>query len=379
MRAAAASLLAILVALAFAANASPGSTHAPRPTARTRLPAPITITSAHAAARIARDGDITRLANLPRTPVPPQADYFPGTDSWYEIQHGHLVATGAGAPRWRSKGLFPGRWRLGVVAASSQGVAFSYHGSLYVAPHGGGERAVARGEGAVGWTAGGVYTYGGPGNLVRLRAGDGTRIRTVARRPQEHVYDPATGTLYLIDHGVLLVAHGAHVKRVTTLPALGLPARSSWLTPLNGLIELMSPTRVVILRPDGSVFASTPTSPTATISSGLTVAPDRDAVAFTAAAGLSDDPDSTQRARGTETIYLLRAGSRHASPIHTERVAFKPCERGAGVAWHGSWLLYTNSEGNIALVDAAAPHQTIELTNLAGRALRTREVSASWT
>ncbi|HEY2769522.1 MAG TPA: hypothetical protein VGI87_03100, partial [Solirubrobacteraceae bacterium] len=227
-----------------------------------------------------------------------------------------------------------------------------YHGWLYIARRDGAERRVARDEGAVGWTTHGVYTYGGRGNLVRLRTADGRPIRTVARRPQQHTYDPATGALDLVADGELIVADGARVHRVTSLRARGLRPRATELIPLGGLIELMSADRIVILRPDGSRYASTPLPNAGTVSSGLTVASGRTAVAFTIAYGLSDDPNTTRRAHGTEIIYLLAAGARKAVAIHTVHVTFKPCERGADVSWHGRWLLYRNSEGNVARVDA---------------------------
>jgi hypothetical protein len=308
VRAAAASLLAVLAGLFFAASGSPGA-------ARPRK------ASAHRASATA---------------------YFPGTGSWYEIEHGHLVVGRAGEPRWRSAGLFPSRLRLGVVAAGRLGVAFSYHSWLYIAKRGGAERRVARGEGAVGWTADGVYTYG---KTLLLRSATGRRIGTVAHRPQEHAYDPATGRLYLVDGGDLIVAQGAHVHRVRSLKTLGLPPRATELIPLGGLIEFESASRIVVVRPDGVLFASTPLPRDATISSGLAVAPDRKAVAFTAATG-----QGGLHSHGTETIYRLDAGARRAVPIHTERVAFNPCERGATVTWHGRWLRYSNSEGNTAAV-----------------------------
>jgi hypothetical protein len=320
VRAAAASLLAIAVCLAVGPNGSPGAS---------------------------RRG--TALTSVQRQTA---AAYFPGTGTWYRIEQGHLVVGRAGAPRWRSAGLFPERLRLGVVAASRQGVAFSYHKYLYVARPHGRERPVARGEGAVGWTAKGLYTYGGPGDRLLLRSATGKVIRTVARRPQEHAYDPATGSLYLVNHGALIVAHGARVQQTASLKALGLPPRATQLIPLSGLIELMTPTRIVILRPDGSVFASTPLPRNATISSGLAVAPGENEIAFTAAFGQSEDPNTTRRAHGTEIIYVLGAGMRKAFPVHTEHVTFEPCERGAGVTWHGGWLRYANSEGNVASVRA---------------------------
>lgn len=88
------------------------------------------------------------------------------------------------------------------------------------------------------------------------------------------------------------------------------------------------------------------------------------AVAFTAAAGESNDPNAARRAHGTETVFLLRPGARTAVPVHTERVDFKVCERGASLQWHGKWLLYSNSEGNLAVIDTTGVHGAIELSSL---------------
>jgi hypothetical protein len=329
VRAVVASLLAVLACLAFAANGSPGAAG--------------TAGAATSAAGAAGTAGAATSAARGR----PARAYFPGTGTWYEIQNGHLVVGRAGVPRWRSTGLFANRWRLGVVAAGRQGVAFSYHGWLYIARRGGAERRVVRHEGAVGWTTDGVYTYG---TTLVLRSDTGTRIRTVARRPQQHAYDPATGTLYLVDHGALIKGHGPRVRQMASLKGLGLPPRATQLIPLEGLVELESANRIVILRPDGARYASTPVPRDATISSGLAVAPGQMAIAFTAAYGLSDDPNTTRRAHGTEIIYVLRARARKAIPLHTEHVTFKVCERGASVTWHGGWLRYTNSEGNAAAV-----------------------------
>jgi hypothetical protein len=159
-----------------------------------------------------------------------------------------------------------------------------------------------------------------------------------------------------VARGVLTRAHGARVERVASLAALGLPPGDTWMQSLGRLVELMTNDRLVILRPDGSTFASTPLPRTAgqtdTISGGPTVAPREKAIAFTGASGLPDDPRNPLHSHGTETVFLLRPGSRAAVPIHTERVAFRPCARGANVQWHGSWLLYSNSEGNLVAIDS---------------------------
>ena len=90
------------------------------------------------------------------------------------------------------------------------------------------------------------------------------------------------------------------------------------------------------------------------MSSSLAVSPGGDAVAYTAAAG-------RDVGRGTETVYVLRAGTRAAVAVHREHVVYAPCERGAAVAWHGRWVLYTATEGNVAVIDTARGERAVEL------------------
>jgi hypothetical protein len=155
---------------------------------------------------------------------------------------------------------------------------------------------------------------------------------------------------------VLTRAYGTRTWRLGSLRGFGMSRQTS-MTPLGGPVELLDSNRLAIVRPDGSLFASTPLprdghqadGP----SSALVIAPDTRAVAFTVAF-----------AGGTEVTYLLRAGARTAAPIHVAHVAFAPCERGAGLQWHGSWLLYSNTEGNLAVINSAAPHRSIELDSV---------------
>jgi hypothetical protein len=164
--------------------------------------------------------------------------------------------------------------------------------------------------------------------------------------------------VYLILDGELMRARGAPAKKVVSLAALGMSA-DSWLQAVGTLLELQDNRRLTVLRPDGSVFASTALprrhGEPGTMSSSLVLDPHRHAVAFTVAYGESTDPRAATRAHGHETLYLLRDGARTAAAVHTENVRFRVCERGAVVHWRGSWLLYENSEGDRALVHAAPP------------------------
>ncbi|MDQ6834697.1 MAG: hypothetical protein M3016_00745 [Actinomycetota bacterium] len=102
------------------------------------------------------------------------------------------------------------------------------------------------------------------------------------------------------------------------------------------------------------------------------MAPSATAIAFTAVTGPTRDPNA-------ESVYLLRAGADSATAVHRERGSFGGCAQRATVEWHGSWLLYSSSDGNLAAIETAGAHRTIELSGLARRLLRGRQgLDAHW-
>lgn len=257
---------------------------------------------------------------------------------------------------WRSPDA---RWsaaRIGVVVTGRRTFAFQYHHLLYVGRAPGAVRPVAQRELPLGWTRRGLYTYSYPRRELLLRGPTGRLLTVISPLPFHADPFVANGSLYFVVRGVLMSARGPHVRRLASLAALGMP-RDSWLQPVGGLLELQDNRRLMLLRADGSLFAWTPLprrdGETETISSSLVASPGETAVAFTAAAGESTDPNDAARALGTETTYLLRAGARTAVALHTEHVRFRVCERGARLHWSGRRLLYDNSEGNRAVIDTA--------------------------
>lgn len=56
------------------------------------------------------------------------------------------------------------------------------------------------------------------------------------------------------------------------------------------------------------------------------------------------------RTAGCETVYVLRNGSRPVAALRT-RLRYALCERAASLDWHGSWLLYSTTEGHAVAVD----------------------------
>ena len=223
---------------------------------------------------------------------------------------------------------------------------------------------MASGEYPLGWSRGGLYTRAGRGGELLLRGDTGALRATLARQVYTYAYDHSSGSLYFIAHGSLVRADGLTQHRIASLAQLGLaPGRTLQLQPLGRLVALEDTHRLVVVRADGVLFASTRLPRGRTrhddISTELSAASTAQAVAFTATRG-----NTAYGSHGNETVYLLTPGAHAARPIHSERVSFAICERGADVAWHGRWLLYSNSEGNTALIDTTRPQHAIELTRI---------------
>jgi hypothetical protein len=291
-----------------------------------------------------------------------------------------LVVGRGRKPLWRSRGEIAAN-QLGVIAASSHAVAFQHDHKLYIARQGRAERAVAPRELPLGWTTGGLFTYRYQGRQLLLRSDSGTLLEVIAQRPLGSDYSVTNGTLYFITGGALMSAHGTRVVRLASLRRLGLSARP-WLQPLGRLVELQDDHRLVVVRGDGSVFATTPLpvgdDRSANISSSLVVSSDLAAVAFTAAPIGTGDAGNG-RSRGTEIAYVLHAGAGTAIPVHRESVQFAVCDGGASLEWLGKWLLYSNSEGGLAAIDTTAPYRSVELRGLVKPLPGTRSgFIASW-
>jgi hypothetical protein len=342
-----------------------------------RLPAPITITAGRASYRIGRDGRVRRTA-APPSPYPRAASWFPATDTWYMLRRHHLVVGRGHRALWRSRMQIASPWRLGVVAAGPHAVAFQAHHQLYLAPLGGVERPVARREFPLGWTRDGLYTYRYQGRELLLRSVTGRLVKVIARRPLGSDDYVVNGNLYFIARGAVMRAQGTRTELIAPLKRLGLSA-DVWMQSLGRYIQLQDDHRLVVLRAKGSELASTPLPPGGARGEGLigsiAVAPHADAVAFTTA---SDS--SAGRSAGVETVYLLAAGTHTAIPVHREAGSFGGCERWVNLQWHGRWLLYNATEGNIAVIDGSGGHHAIELTNLGRHLPGGRDgARASWT
>jgi hypothetical protein len=365
VRAALALTTAVLVACAALAPGSPGE----RDTGAcasgfsctgVRVPAPITIDGyglGPVGYQIQRDGRVRRIATIPSPPRDIAFGRAPGV--WWAVRDRHLVI-GRGDMRWRSRGEYA-LSAVNLVQVGSDAAAFSYANQLYLAPLWGSERPIASGDSPLGFTTGGLYTNQ-RGHRLLLRSDTGHILKTIARAPLPDDYFAVNGSLYFIAHDRLMRARGARVQRLVSLRHLRLSARSLWMQPIGALLELEDAHRLVLLRADGSLFASTPLRGSQYRQENAVnlaaIAPGVSAVAFVFP-GQGETP-------GPETVYVLRAGERTAIAVHREQVAFG-CDRWVGVQWHRTWLLYADADSHLTLIDTADVHRTIDLSGLARR------------
>lgn len=337
------------------------------------LPAPITIEGPKVAYEIDR-GEHVHLVKPRGWPFPERSACCAAPGVWFEISHKHLLVGRGPRPFWRSHNEYARAFDLGAVRFGAQTITFTYGSSLYLAPVGGAERVIGRSEVPLGFTAGGFYTYQWNQDL-RLLSNTGKLVATLGRPLGRSTYMVTNGALYFMTNRDLVAAHGAAVTRLATWPALKLNPRSTWFQTVGSLIELEGARRLVLLRDDGSLFASTPLprvhGHTQSLEGLIAPSPQLDAVAFAA--------DSAPGRSGTETVYLLKAGASAAVPIHTERLTSQSCGQWAALAWHGEWLLYTNNAGTLDVIDTRGARRAINLAHLLGRLPGNSFPSAYWT
>jgi hypothetical protein len=311
--------------------------------------------------RIDRDGRITRTPN--RLPVPRGAAWYPADGTWYKLDDGHIVVGRWRQPLWRSQGRFSRGYDVGALTIGPSALAFSFGNptQLYVADLDSAEHEVADGEYPLGWTrAGDLFTRAGRRGELRLRHASGDLARTLATGMFDYAFDRTNSEVDFVRKGRVLRTDGSAPVAFANLARLRL-TRQPEIDPLGRLLALRDQRRVVVLRRDGSVFASTALprrrSRVDGVSSALVASSDSRSVAFTLTRG-----NTAYGSRGSEAVYLLRPGMRRAVRLHAERLRFAVCERGADLAWHGHWLLYSASEGNVVVLDGRGRRPALDLT-----------------
>jgi hypothetical protein len=250
--------------------------------------------------------------------------------------HRHVALLRDGRTIWRSR-LPHGS---DDVVVHGDAIAFTAYErpqpDLWVARLNGDERLAARGEDLDGWArSGGFLTR--RGNELRLRAADGSLVRRVARVTNT-AYDTRTESVVAVTRSHLLIrTDGRTTATLVNLRTLGF-ARHAWVEVLsNGLIKILADRGMLLLRPDGRRYASTPeagiTSNLLTVSGG---------VVFVVQRG------------GLDRIVLLQRGRRTVRVLDELSVGPRGCGYWANVSVSGDNVLYWPSTGHaIVSIDSS--------------------------
>jgi hypothetical protein len=361
-------VLVVLVVVAAAtagaerSSGTTGSCAASLPEAPAGLPWPVALETHCGRFIVGTDSEVAVQPASP-LPVPAGAEWSPLDGRWWKVVRGHLLVGRWHERLWRSHGTFRAAGQIGEIVLGKTFLAFTYGfgavQELYVARLDGAERRVATGESPLAWTAAArLLTLSSDGRRLFARRPDGSRRQPLA----DHVSTLATapdGTVYFLERGRLLRTSGGRPAPLATVSAVGLAATPE-LEALGPLVALRDRRRLVVLRADGSPFASTPLPSWKKRTDGVSaVSADAagDTVAFTATEG-----NTALGSSGIETTYILRPGDTTATAIFNERLDFAVCERMAELDWRGHWLLYSTSEGNVAAVDADRASPSVDLT-----------------
>jgi hypothetical protein len=300
------------------------------------------------------------------------------------VKRGHVVVTRDGQSQWRSRGRFEPN-ELSALAIGASGVAFSVtHGDvdrLYVATGRGPERAVAWKEEPVSWMPGGnlvTERYGGNWSTWRLRAPSGRLIEALrTRRLYWPEVDPRDGTVVFVTRsGKIERFDGIRWRHLADARAFGFefgPSDGPSVQVLaDGRIELARPGRIVILDPDGSLYAQArfhyPRGGWGGVGSfggSSTIDPVTGAVVFVVTRWAYGDGSSGWP--GWEGVYSLSRGDTVATKLYGRHLMLQPCAHMARLAWHGRWVLYSSCEGSVAAIDTSGEHRAVVLTHVGRR------------
>lgn len=276
----------------------------------------------------------------------------------------HVVVVDHGRVVWRSRRAF--RTKVGPEAAAvgARHVAFSfYRGRLWVARLGGPERPVARGEVPLGWTRNEdlLAVHWEPRSTTIFVHRGGRKV-TIGRDVGTLAFDDSTATVLFVSRDRLVRSDGRLSTQLASLSRLGVSGLD-WLQLVgDGLIVLQGSDRLVVLRPDGSVFASS-------LFAGL--AREQGRVAFDSAPAFGsgqvaftvrEPKDSTSFA---EDVFVLREGSSQAIRLLTRDVDYSGCGWYTALAWQGDWLLYeAPAVTTVVALDTTGLDATVDLTPL---------------
>jgi hypothetical protein len=215
------------------------------------------------------------------------------------------------------------------------------------------ERMVMRGRGLspIGFTRGGDLLISMRGYSIAVVAPDGRLLRRFSYSGRDSfTWDEHTDTLYFVrPDGMLAAAHGAHVRLIHRLAGI---EGEIWFTPPR-LLVFNGRRSVTITNLNGKLIARDqwPGTRTDNFASGLSISPNGRTFAFR----LSNARPGARH--GEAVVYVLHAGQSHARAIYRQHLGPSGCAVGAGMEWHGRYLLYSSTDGQQAVLDTHTDRQ----------------------
>jgi hypothetical protein len=196
-----------------------------------------------------------------------------------------------------------------------------------------------RGARAFGWTRAGLFLYR-ERDAVTARSPSGRLVRHLeSTRGTQYRFDPETRTLFFVTRrGELVRTDGLRIRRVALLEPLRLGPFAEIVPLLDGYVALAG-SRLVVLDVHGIVIASDRRR-----GSWPAVAGDR-AIALVSTGPLDE------KGRARETVRLLRPGDRSSSLLLANDVGALGCGHWPQIAWRGTDLLYTTTQGDVVVID----------------------------
>jgi hypothetical protein len=347
-----------------------GSCSKALPPAPAGLPSPVVVTTPCGRFRLDPSGRVVYKGRRTK-PVAAEALTYWMDLTWYGVAHGRLLI-GRGLKRlWRSHDTYRGAGRRGDVGAIALGrsrLAFSYFerwpspARLYLAPYGGAEQLVARGETPLTFLDSGEFlSWRRRGGALVLRAGDGHLERLLAPHARLPQVDPVSKIVLFRTGARLYVYDGVRVRELASLHRLGLSQRLT-VDQLGRLVAVHDLRRLVVLDYAGRVVASTQLPHRRRLGDGVSSS------AVVNAAGTAVAFTTTSGGRSREQIYVLPVGQRRARRIFDLKLGTQQgCGRAASLAWLGSRLLYSDTAQEAAIVDSWGREPPVDLSRVVAR------------
>ena len=355
---------AVLLIVLFLSPPAHAATHcdAPRPRGPVGLADTILVKGACGTFALRRDGSVELVHPRPWAPAWAPGALARADDRTY-IAHPrhHLVLLRDAEVLWRSR-LPHGSDN---VVVHGQAIAFTAYRrptpDLWVARFGTPERLVGPGEDLQGWArAGGFFTE--HAHELRLRAADGRLVRRIAR-VKWSTYDRATQSVFAISNSNLLIrTEGRQTTTLADLRSLGL-AQHPWLEVLpRGLIHIGSGNRMLLVRHNGTRFASASLARPRgdnlgeTIVSALLPLPADRGVVFVV------NSRRTEKGSSMDRVLLLERGHSKTRLLYERRAIPLQCAYWANLSLHGNSVLYWPSGGRaLVALNALGQRAPIDL------------------